>query len=482
MTRHMKQEPKPQPRRRRWVVPVALAGTLAGAYLAGVAAFSFVYLPGTTLDGADVSLRAVTDVAAEKSGTFDGYSVHLTGDGVDLEIDASQIGLACDGETYARSAHDQTSPWAWPVEALRQRSLTADEGADYDKALLDALLQPAIDEAGAVAAELGGTGISYDAAQGAFVLDPRVVPAHLDLARVHEALERAFSAREREVVLDETCLQGGTPLQAPVDQANAMLGATVDLTLGGTHVADADAATIAGWVRIGEDLSVGLDRRAVEDYCRGPLSQTCDSAGTTRSYTLPDGTTRTVDDGDRSYGRSAYGWVIDGGRTADALCSAIESGQPSTLEVVCLQTAARFNPGGQDWGDRFVDVDLTAQHARFYEGGNVIWEADITSGQPNQGHATPTGVWAITNRKDGDINLKGPVDPETGEPEWDSHVQFWMGVVRNVIGFHNAPWQHRFGGDIYTYYGSHGCIRLDYEPARQLFELVRVGDPVVIHK
>ncbi|HQE70731.1 MAG TPA: L,D-transpeptidase, partial [Atopobiaceae bacterium] len=53
---------------------------------------------------------------------------------------------------------------------------------------------------------------------------------------------------------------------------------------------------------------------------------------------------------------------------------------------------------------------------------------------------------------------------------------------RGERGFHNADWRWEFGGDIYTWWGSHGCINMDYEPARELYELTELGDAVVIHE
>lgn len=120
------------------------------------------------------------------------------------------------------------------------------------------------------------------------------------------------------------------------------------------------------------------------------------------------------------YGRSSYGWIIDGTETAQQIVVALKSGEATTIEIPTIQTAAKINPGGQDWGDRYIDVNLTEQHATFFDGDTVIWEADITSGMPGQGTGgeTPTGVWVVDSVKsaatDGDINLKGPVDPATG--------------------------------------------------------------------
>lgn len=476
--------------RRLWVVPVVIVAVLAAAYLGGVAVFTFLFLPGTTLDGQDVSLRQVSSVAAEKSSSLADFQTHVSGDGIDLTVRASDIDLTCDGETYARSAHDQVSPWAWPYEALRTRELTAEAGASFDRDKLVALVQPAVDESRKVAEELGGPGISFDEESGTFVLDERVVAGHLNMDALVERLTTALSERSDEVTLDSSLLDVGDGLTEALAKANSYVASPIELTLGGQHAYDVTAKRIAGWVKIADDLSVSLDTDAIGAWCHGDLSEAFDSVGTKRTYERPDGTTCTVYD-DRSnynsdpYGPSVYGWSIDGDKTAEQIASCLEGGQPATIDMPCFSTAATVNPGGQDWPDRYIDVDITAQHATFYDGGKVIWEADITTGQPSKHNDTPTGVWVVGANggvmKSGDVNLRGPLDSQ-GNPEWDSHVNFWVPVVRNLVGFHNAPWQSTFGGDIYTYYGSNGCIRMSYESAEALYDTVKLGDVVVIHK
>lgn len=468
-------------RSRAWIVPVVIVAVLLAAYLAGVAVFSRVlFMPGTTLDGQDVSLRTVSDVASEKGVSLDGTSTRVSGHGLDLTVSASDIDLTCDGEAYAEQAISETSAWLWPYEVFQQREITADTDISYDR---DALL--ALIESGQTSDELGSEAISYDAEQGAFVLDESVMTQYLDTDLVADAIVASLEEGSSEVVVGDEYLTGGTELTEAVDTANSYLSATVSLTLAGTSVNEVTSDMIASWIVIGDDLSVSLDADAVEAWCRGDLSDQLDTNGTERTYTRPDGVVCTVYDANPNYSSSTYGWSIDGGETAELIVAAIQTGEPSTVDIPTLQSAAQINPGGQDWGDRYIDVDLTEQHARFYDGGELIWEADITTGQPDLDQETPTGVWKVTNRKaasvDGEINLLGPIDPETGEPEWSSYVDFWVGVVGNLVGFHNAPWQSVFGGDIYTYNGSHGCIRMSYDDAEALYNLVVVGDVVVIH-
>ncbi|MBQ3466630.1 MAG: L,D-transpeptidase, partial [Firmicutes bacterium] len=42
-------------------------------------------------------------------------------------------------------------------------------------------------------------------------------------------------------------------------------------------------------------------------------------------------------------------------------------------------------------------------------------------------------------------------------------------------------WRSNFGGDIYKYSGSHGCVNLPTNKAPELYNLISVGTVVIIH-
>ena len=56
-----------------------------------------------------------------------------------------------------------------------------------------------------------------------------------------------------------------------------------------------------------------------------------------------------------------------------------------------------------------------------------------------------------------------------------------MGVTWNGIGLHDSSWRTEFGGDIWKTNGSHGCINMPKNKIPQLFNMVEVGMPVVMH-
>ena len=58
-----------------------------------------------------------------------------------------------------------------------------------------------------------------------------------------------------------------------------------------------------------------------------------------------------------------------------------------------------------------------------------------------------------------------------------------MPFVENYIGFHDATWQSAFGGTRYKDgYGSHGCVNLSLSKAGALYDVIQIGDPVIVHK
>ena len=127
--------------------------------------------------------------------------------------------------------------------------------------------------------------------------------------------------------------------------------------------------------------------------------------------------------------------------------------------------------GLNDIGDTFVEVDLADQYMYYYKNGELIVETDIVSGDIPKGWTTPRGVFAVYGKYT-DQYLYGK--------DYIDFVSYWMPYFRGY-GLHDSDWRDEWGGDIYTYDGSHGCINMDKEPARIIFENIEIGTPVVVY-
>ena len=56
-----------------------------------------------------------------------------------------------------------------------------------------------------------------------------------------------------------------------------------------------------------------------------------------------------------------------------------------------------------------------------------------------------------------------------------------MPFVDNLVALHDADWRGSFGGTIYQWNGSHGCVNLPVDKAAELYGMIEVGDVVVTH-
>ena len=64
--------------------------------------------------------------------------------------------------------------------------------------------------------------------------------------------------------------------------------------------------------------------------------------------------------------------------------------------------------------------------------------------------------------------------------DYSSYVNYWMPITWSGVGLHDASWRSSFGGRIYTYNGSHGCINMPEWAAYNLYWTYYAGTPVVI--
>ena len=61
-----------------------------------------------------------------------------------------------------------------------------------------------------------------------------------------------------------------------------------------------------------------------------------------------------------------------------------------------------------------------------------------------------------------------------------SYVNYWM-PFNGGIGLHDATWRSEFGGDIYMYDGSHGCVNLPLANAGVIYNNVSAGTKVIVY-
>jgi lipoprotein-anchoring transpeptidase ErfK/SrfK len=118
-------------------------------------------------------------------------------------------------------------------------------------------------------------------------------------------------------------------------------------------------------------------------------------------------------------------------------------------------------PAGQR---RALTIFIGSQTFEYVEDGQVFLSGRVSSG--TAAHPTPKGEFRVLNK---DINKRSG--------------KYTNGLDENTP----MPYSLQFSGPYFVHEGwvpgyadSHGCVRLDYEDARLLYDRIRVGDPVTI--
>lgn len=490
--------------RRILIVLGVLLALAAIGYGAGVILFSNACYPNTFIADVDVSLMGRDTAVSRVSSAAEGYRLSVEGDGFSWEFDPDTASEVIDAEDAVDRVIDANDPLMWPVRVIRAlRAPSSDEAVESDsgrtsKVSLEDIPLPDAFDRDSFLADLGTaldafnetrTGTfdaagAYDADEGAFTLEKARSNRKLDKEAIERAALLAVSRLSKRVTLDEGSfipLAGGasdSELQAAIDAANALIGTDVDLKMGGSVVATLDGATFAHWMTFDEDLTPTLNTDPLAQWVHELATSKLDTVGCQRVYTRPDGKTVTVSGG-------TYGWNSNEPELVKLLQKAVADKQVGEIEVPTLQTASVWTAKGEkDWG-AYCDIDLTEQRCRYYDAaGTLLWESGCVTGNPNEGDATPTGVYYL-NKKTRNETLIGFDEDKDGEPDYRSPVDYWMPFVGNAIGLHDASWQPSSvfsNPQAYLWAGSHGCVNLPTDKAGELFSMISVGDCVIVHE
>ena len=135
----------------------------------------------------------------------------------------------------------------------------------------------------------------------------------------------------------------------------------------------------------------------------------------------------------------------------------------------------------------WVEVDISDQIVTLHKKNGTKYVSSCVTGNVSAGNATPTGVYNVYY-KQYSPNFLG--ETLSGASKYakndillmgDARVGYWM-PFNGGIGFHDASWRTEFGGTIYKTNGSHGCVNLPKEAAKQIFLNIDQGTMVRVHE
>ena len=459
------------------IVAAILAVTAGCAYGAVSYYYADRFFEGTYINGINCSNKTAYETEQLIAGNVEDYSIEVTARNQEPQaISGNQINYRYVSDGEVLDLLKQQKPYEWVKGFMETRSYTTQENVTFDKSLL----QSEVKELKCAQAENQvEPENAYVALEGSeFTIVPETEGSKLKVKEAYKALDTAISGSQTSIDLGSTpdvyavaAVTSDDPtLQATRDAYNNYTKASITYTFGEQTVT-LDGSTLKEWLQFDDKGQLVQDDASFTQHIKDFVAQLAsehDTVGTTRSFNTTSGRTVSV------YG-SAYGWKIDQDAEAAQLTEEIRTGTQTTREPVYSMRANSY--GYNDIGSTYIEVDLSSQHMYYYQNGSIIFDSDIVSGDIRyDDRATPPGIFTLYYKKSPDV-LRGEKKPD-GTYEYETQVTYWM-PFNGGIGFHDATWQAYFGGDRYTYAGSHGCINMPLDAAATLYSIIDTNVPIV---
>ena len=414
----------------------------------------FVFPEGTVIAGQDVSRETKADAWAKIEAAAGSYALDLTVDGNPVHMGAKDIALTCSYEKFMAGADALETG----TEADFSRVISFNDGK------LRLLLGRKLNKPSKDAA------IVYDEASGQYVLEAHEEGLKTDHNALAVSLKDTIRSLTPELsvtgfaeVLTPTWTTDTPETQAVLEQVNKMLLVELSYSFStseSTNAHEIPAETLRSFVSLGDDGFTPCVNQELLDAYVAELSD---------KYSLPSVSGPFQTTGGSTINLTIYydGLNVDTAGLAQDITKCMMEGISGT------RTAPYLDSGIRDiaYGGTYIEINLNTQHLWFYKKGELLVSTPFVSGCVAENNHTPTGVYKIYG-KSADLYLVGPT--------WRDWVSYWMPFYGGY-GLHDATWRDEFGGDIYLYEGSHGCVNLPLEAAGIIYNNAPIGTRVIIY-
>lgn len=454
-----------------------IKGLVTAAIVVGVALLLYVALSvffqthffiRSTVNGVPASFKSADSVYHAIMESAEDYTLSFVySDGtVESTLTSEELGVRVNYDSnQVQELLNSQNGFLWVAKLFSPAEYSTAKGNTYDADRVEALASSLKFIQTATGVDGQDAYIDFDGKE--YVIVPEVYGTKVSHESVVEAIINAIENFDSEINIDNgdcyskpDILSDDPKLAAALDTMNKYLNTEIHYDLGEGYTEEIPLDKKATWFKTGEDLSVEFDQDAIGDY----VNEMCakyNTFGKSKHLITTSGEEVNVACG-------SYGWQIAYQGEIDAIMADITAGQNVTRDFTYLYTANSH--GENDYGNNYVEVNLTDQMVYVYKNGELAVETKCVSGNISAGHGTHVGAYPIAYKAK-DATLRGQ--------DYESHVKYWMPFNMGE-GLHDASWRSSFGGEIFTTGGSHGCVNLPTSAAKQVFENVEAGWPVLV--
>ena len=465
------------------VVVLTIIVICMGIYLTGFASYRGKFLPNTFVNGVDIAGMTLNEAeyailadAPEDKITF------IKNDGEEVVFTADKFG----GESYlpANAFFDaeSESPVLWFSKLFRP--------TEYETEILHKYSDEALRQS--IADYEWGTTPPTDAkivsnGDGTFSITPDTQGDMVNTGVLADYAVSKINSGENVMNMSEAdCYNKPNVTSADLEETLKLYNklSTISITFDMTNREEifdnvgsvsADYKTFADWVILADDNTMAVDWSKAYTWVEENIAKPYDTDlfGQPRKFqsTLDGEIDLPVGD------TSIYGWHTDVDATTTKLIDMIKKGESGTVEPVYSQEGFRMHSDSEGYNytkKTYIEVSLTHQHLWYYLDGELIIESDVVTGMKNDpSRCTHPGTFYIWSKESpavlGTVEVEGYSQP----------VSFWMPIDHIGIGLHDLG-RYAYGGSIYEYDGSHGCVNLPWQVASDIYDRCVVGTPVII--
>ncbi|MGN0482826.1 MAG: peptidoglycan binding domain-containing protein [Lachnospiraceae bacterium] len=440
--------------------------TLIVIYLGMTFYFHGHYFLKTKINGYEVGGKTAEEAKVILEEEAKDYLLTIQDrEGKTYQIKGSDVAYTYQSNGEEAKLLKEQNPFAWPVKAFQKTEKTMPLNVRFDEKKLKNIVSalPCMQEE-----NIKHPKDAYIDDTEGYKLVKEEQGNELLPDATQKCIEDAVSTGKTKLKLDDslykkpTVLSTDPSLTATMDALDQYMKSTVEYKITGEKE-KVDAKTICTWLDVADDGVVNLNEDAVAAYVQ-TLATKYNTCGKVREFKTAYGDVVKIGGGD-------YGWIVDKEKEKEQLIKDISSGKSVKREPVYEQTAI-MREGTKDYGDTYVEIDYTNQHLWYFKDGQIAADTDIVSGNTSKGNGSPDGLFRIREKRRNTILY--------GE-DYASEVDYFLPFAYNV-GIHDASWRHgEFGGSIYKYSGSHGCINVVESAAENLYNIVEEGTPVIAY-
>lgn len=466
--------------------------------------YSNRWYPNTTINSLDVSGKTFKTSEKMMQDYVDSYQLKIKGrnDGR-LVITGKEIGLSVDYKDKLKQMYQEQKKASF-LPNFKQEDFEQEIVAVYEQEKLDNIIKAATIVTGddqykivkpqnayVQYDEKSGHGEIVKEEKGNKLLIKKMLPVVHDAVKNMETKLDLSKDTYDEVYKSPKITSKDKKIQKQYITYNTCLLNWINWDMGDGVIETVTPKEIKDWLYITAKGKVALDDSAMSKWIE-PFCLKYKTEGKTRTLTAHNGKKVKVEGGD-------YGWRLDYDgimkqvrelimKTGKQKQQNVENymNDPSQENEKTLTTNLepmysnkafqKADASGVDWDKKnYSEVDLTAQMVYVYKDGKLAYTAKCVSGLPSDPErATRTGCYYIKDKKE-EYVLVGA--------DYETPTKYWVRIMWTGTGYHflqRSDWSS-WSPEIYKTRGSHGCINLQLEDARSIYNLVKLGDAVFIH-